>query len=105
VRTSAQLVDKLPGFAPAWCKWAPFAGDPSARLDAIERGLAAHPDGETMGMLQLNKAFTLNQLGDHQSAVALVREIAANPESTAAVEALAKDCLARGIVATPSQGV
>jgi tetratricopeptide (TPR) repeat protein len=85
-----QLVEKVPGFAPAWLDYAKFGETPEERLRRIERGLAAKPDAETYGMLKLNQAFVLQQLGQSAAAEATFRDLASNPKSTAAVEALAK---------------
>jgi tetratricopeptide (TPR) repeat protein len=90
-----QLVEKEPGFAPGWCDWVKFAGDPPERLAVIERGLAANPDLETKGMLKLNKALVLHAAGQLQSAIDLLRELASDPDSTTGVVVLAKDSLVR----------
>src|SRR5262249_4395306 len=58
------LVDKVPQFAPGWKELAILSTDKKERLAAIETGLAKKPDGETRGMLLLNKAIVLNQSGD-----------------------------------------
>jgi len=90
-----QFVDKYPGFAPAWQKFANVAEDASERLTAIERGLAADPDPETKGMLSLNKALTLLDSGDSEGGVEVLRALVSDQESTLATEALAKAMLER----------
>ena len=65
------------------------------KLAAIEKGLAAKPDGETKGILLINKALINYRLGDHEGAVRLLGELALDPASTYATEHLAKVTLAR----------
>ena len=57
---------------------------------AIERGLAANPDGETNGILQVNKALIRERKGDREGAVRLLGELALDPASTYATEHMAK---------------
>jgi hypothetical protein len=56
----------------------------------VEKGLAANPDSETKGILQINKAIALDRSGDHAGAVRLLGELALDPTSTFATEHLAK---------------
>jgi predicted Zn-dependent protease len=76
--------------APAWQKFADLATDTAARLDTIEKGLAADPDRGTKGLLLLNKALVLNGSGNQEAAVHVLSELVANPDSTLATEALAR---------------
>ena len=64
------------------------------RLAAIEKGLAANPDGETKGILLINKALIMDRSGGHEGAVRLLGELALDPASTYATEHLAKVTLA-----------
>ena len=89
-----QLVRGVPSFAPGWKELATLSEDDADRLAAIERGLAANPDGETKGILQINKALILNRKGEHEGAVRLLGELALDPASTSATERLAKFSLA-----------
>jgi tetratricopeptide (TPR) repeat protein len=89
-----KLVERTPGFAPAWKELADLSDDPAERLTAIEKGLATHPDAETKGALQINKALLLEHKGDHAGAVRLLGELALDPASTFATEQLAKVALA-----------
>jgi len=89
-----QLVNRLPGFAPAWKELAVIAEQGPERLAAIEKGLAAEPDAETRGMLQINKALEEDRQGEHEGAVRLLGELALDPKSTYATEHLAKATLA-----------
>jgi hypothetical protein len=79
--------------APGWLEWAHLAQSSDARLDAIERSLAANPDAGTKGMLLVNKAMIV-AAEDREAATCLLREIADDPASTAAAEALARERLA-----------
>jgi tetratricopeptide (TPR) repeat protein len=90
-----EFVERHPGFAPAWQKFADLAEDHSERLTAIERGLAADPDRETKGMLSLNKALALLGSGDSEGGIEVLRGLAMDQESTLATEALAKAMLER----------
>jgi len=86
----AQFVEKYPGFAPGWQKFADVADDNTLRLEAIEKGLAAKPDPHTKGMLLLNKALALNGSGSPDIAVRLLTELVASPDSAPDTEALAR---------------
>jgi tetratricopeptide (TPR) repeat protein len=88
------IVTRYPGFAPAWKQLAQLLDDPGARLDAIARGLEGRPDGETRGMLLINKALVHGQRGDRETAVAILGELALDPASTLGTETLAKAALA-----------
>ena len=89
-----QLIKRLPGFAPTWKEQAMQADTDAEKLAAIEKGLAANPDGETKGILLINKALIIERSGDHDGAVRLLGELALNPASTYATEHLAKVTLA-----------
>lgn len=86
----AQLVDKVPEFAPAWLDYEKLGTTPEERLRRIERGLAAKPDVQTHGLLRLNQALVLQQLGQPSAAEAIFKELAGDPKSTSTVEAWAK---------------
>jgi len=88
------LTEGLPTFAPAWRDFAILVEDDEEKLAAIEKGMAAIPDAETKGSLQINKALILNRRGDRDGAVRLLRELAVDPASTLATEHLAKFVLA-----------
>ncbi|HEY1067352.1 MAG TPA: tetratricopeptide repeat protein, partial [Pirellulales bacterium] len=90
-----RLLESSPGFAPAWKSAAVQTDDVAEKLAAIERGLAANPDGETQGILLLNKALVLDRTGDHEGAVRLLGELALDPASTLSTEQLAKAMLDR----------
>jgi hypothetical protein len=89
-----QLVKRVPGFAPAWKEQAMQADADADKLAAIEKGLAANPDGETKGILLINKALIMDRSGDHKGAVRLLGELSLDPASTYAAEHLAKVTLA-----------
>jgi tetratricopeptide (TPR) repeat protein len=91
------IVARFPAFAPAWKELAILLENPGDRLRAIEKGLEANPDGETSGMLLLNKALVLHQRGERDAAIAILGELALDPASTLATETLAKATLARVI--------
>jgi tetratricopeptide (TPR) repeat protein len=88
-----EMVKMIPQFAPAWKVFALLCDDDGERLTAIENGLAAQPDAETKGMLEINKALVLNLKGDHAAAVRLLGELALDPKSTFGTEHSAKAAL------------
>jgi len=85
-----QLVERLPGFAPGWKELAAISENDAEKLLATERGLAANPDSETKGILQINRAAILQRKGDREGAVRLLAELALDPASTYATEHMAK---------------
>ena len=52
------------------------------------------PDGETRGILLINKAVILHRRGDRDGAVKILGELALDPRSTLGTEALARATLA-----------
>jgi tetratricopeptide (TPR) repeat protein len=94
-QTITQLVDRVPNFAPGWQQFATLAATPQQRLERLDAGLKARPDAETRGMLQLNQAMVLRELGQHSAAEAILRDVAGNANSTLNAQALAKKLLAQ----------
>jgi tetratricopeptide (TPR) repeat protein len=88
-----EMVKTIPQFAPAWKIFATYCEDDGERLAAIENGLAARPDAETKGMLEINKALVLNLKGDHDACVRLLGKLALDPKSTFGTEHSAKAAL------------
>lgn len=88
------LVQRVPGFAPAWKELATISENDSEKTLAIERGLEANPDSETRGILEINKASILERRGDREGAVRLLGTLALDPASTYATEHMAKAILA-----------
>jgi tetratricopeptide (TPR) repeat protein len=84
------LVKHVPNFAPGWKEMTTLSTKDSEQEDAIDKGLAAHPDSETKGILQINKALILSRRGDKEGAIQMLGEIALNPTSTLATEQMAK---------------
>jgi tetratricopeptide (TPR) repeat protein len=93
----SQLVKRVPGFAPGWKEQAMQADTDAEKLAAIEKGLAANPDGETKGILLINKALIVDRSGDNAGAVRLLGELALDPASSYATEHLAKVTLANAV--------
>jgi len=89
-----QLVRRVPRFSQAWKELATQAHTDAENLAAIEKGLAANPDGETKGILLINKALATDRSGDHEGAVRLLGTLALDPASTFGTEHLAKATLA-----------
>ncbi|NJO13609.1 MAG: hypothetical protein HC872_09240 [Gammaproteobacteria bacterium] len=88
-----ELIKLVPRFAPAWKEQATQAGTDIESLGAIEQGLAANPDGETKGILLINKALIMDRSGDHEGAVQRLGELVLDPTSTYATEHFAKVAL------------
>lgn len=88
-----QLAERQPAFAPGLKERALLAEDDEERLQWIEKALAANPDGETKGILLINKALVLDRRGEKEAAVKLLGELALDPTSTFATEHLAKATL------------
>jgi tetratricopeptide (TPR) repeat protein len=89
-----KLVAAVPGFAPAWKELQVQLEDPTGRLDAIAKGLAADPDPETKGFLLINKALVLNLTGKEHEARDLLGAVALDRASPPDVEQSAKQALA-----------
>ena len=89
-----QMVERFPKFPAAWKDLALLQNDSKAKREMIEKGLSQTPDGETKGILLINKALTLNEQGERDSAVRILGELALDPESTLSTEHLAKVALA-----------
>jgi hypothetical protein len=89
------IVRRYPAFPPAWKELAPLVEDPDARWRAITKGLEGSPDGETRGVLLINKAVILLWRGQRPEAVRILGELALDPGSTLAAETLAKATLAQ----------
>lgn len=104
-----QVVKAYPRFPAAWKELAVLRPDDVVKLDAIERGLSENPDGETKGVLLINKAIILDRQGQRDAATRILGDLALDPQSTLATESLARftlrNMLARksGQAATPSR--
>jgi hypothetical protein len=63
-KTKGELLEKLavmaPKYPPMWKEKALASKTVSEKLQLIEKGLALEPDGETYGILMLNRAVLLN---------------------------------------------
>ncbi len=88
-----QIVTRLPGVAPAWKQLAALITDDNAKLEVLDRGLAANPDDETYGVLVLNKALVLGRRGEHDAARRLLEDLLADRRCTQGVEAMARASL------------
>jgi tetratricopeptide (TPR) repeat protein len=94
-RVLPNIVQRFPGFAPAWKDLALVLDDDPSRLRAIACGLDARPDPETRGVLLVNQAGILARRGERNTAIAILGELALAPDSTLAAEHLAKATLLR----------
>lgn len=93
-----QIVARFPRCAPAWQHLAGLLTGDDARLDALDRGLAASPDDETYGMLISNKALLLRRRGEDAEAQRLLQALVEDRRCTAGVEAVVKSFM--GVTAT-----
>jgi tetratricopeptide (TPR) repeat protein len=89
-----QLVEQVPSFAPAWKDLAIATDQDTERREAIRKGLAASPDAETKGMLQINEALALDAQGEHETGIRLLETLIRDETSTLATEHLASAALA-----------
>lgn len=89
------IVAKYPAFPAAWKELSSLLDDDDARLQAITKGLEHGPDGETKGMLLINKALILHRRGERNAAVEILGGLALDPQSTLGTEVLAKATLAQ----------
>jgi len=85
-----QFVEKYVRFAPGWYQLSSLVQKTDERLQAIENGLRANPDRLTRGMLELNKAGALSELGKREESMQLLKRLAEDGQLTAGVQALAK---------------
>jgi hypothetical protein len=88
------LVEQVPSFAPAWKDLAIATDQDTERREAIRKGLAASPDAETKGMLQINEALALDAQGEHETGIRLLETLIRDETSTLATEHLASAALA-----------
>jgi len=93
-KIARELTHRVPEFAPAWQQLSSLVEDDTEKLALLKKGLAARPDAETKGMLEINKALILDRQGDHEGAVRLLGQLALDPQSTFATEHMAKVTLA-----------
>ena len=89
-----ELLAAAPAFAPGWKELVSLLEDDAARLDAIERGLAAHPDAETRGILLINRALVLFNQGERDDAIEILGSLALDPASSLGAAEQAKAALA-----------
>jgi hypothetical protein len=75
---AAQLVQQFPTHAPAWELHAQFVENPAAKLEAIDRGLAARPDPDTRDSLLVQKALALDVLGERDRALKILESMSAS---------------------------
>jgi tetratricopeptide (TPR) repeat protein len=89
-----QITAKFPTFAPAWKELSSLLDDDDEKLQAITRGLAAHPDVETKGILTINKALILSRKNEYDEAVRLLGDLILDSNTTLGSLAMAKMTLA-----------
>jgi len=88
------IVARFPDFPPAWKQLSDLVTDPAERMQAVESGLAGAPDADTLGGLLVTKAGLMHHNGDHDAAIGILTELAADPASTLSTEAWARVALA-----------
>jgi hypothetical protein len=89
-----RILKDAPGFAAVWKEVAARTDNETQKLAALDRGLQAHPDSETIGILAANKAIILYHRGRHDEAIRLLGELALDPNSSLGTEFIAKSTLA-----------
>jgi tetratricopeptide (TPR) repeat protein len=85
-----QIVERYPGFAPAWKDLAALTDGDQEKLAALDHGLAGNPDDETYGVLISNKALVLGRLGRQAEGIRLIEALLADRRCTQGAEAMAK---------------
>ena len=85
-----KITQKVPNFAPAWKELAILLKDNDEKLEAIEQGLSQHPDAETEGILIINKAAILNDIGKKDEAKQLLGNLIFSSQTTTGNIELAK---------------
>ena len=93
-RILTQILEETPQLPLAWKELAVLLEDDEASLEAIDKGLSYQPDLETKGVLLVNKALILYRQGNENEAIAMLGELALDPESTVQTEHMAKATLA-----------
>ncbi|MFT5619351.1 MAG: tetratricopeptide (TPR) repeat protein [Arenicella sp.] len=86
------LVSTFPDFAPGWNKYAVFL-EGKERMDALEKGLSLDSDIQTKGSLLINKALSLSEVGNHETASEILMKIIFDSASTFGNIELAKFAL------------
>src|SRR5271157_3855476 len=89
-----KLLQRMPSLAPGWNKLAGLLEDDGAKLNAIDKGLSCKPDAGTRGTLLINKALIMRREGKRDEAIAILRQLASDPQSTLDTELNAKFALA-----------
>jgi tetratricopeptide (TPR) repeat protein len=97
-----QLVEKYPSFAAGWDLHANFVTDPRTRLEAIENGLGARPDRETLGSLLVRKAMAMSGL-DTGAAIEMLQRLVSDPTASLGTRAKAEFALAHLSPKTPER--
>ncbi len=91
------LTGLVPNFGPAWRLLASLLPDPQARIAVIERGVTADCDPETLGLLRVNKAVALGQLGREEDAIQLLGDIMFDEATTGLTYAMASSTLKQAV--------
>lgn len=76
------ITQKVPDFAPAWKELALLLDKPSEKLETINKGLSLTPDADTKGILLINKAALLNELGKKEEAKKVLGDLIFSPDVT-----------------------
>ena len=98
---AAQLVEKVPSFAPGWNEHADHVTDAVKHLEILENGLAASPDPLTRGLLMSKKAVTMSGLRDAGAAAGILQELASGSTRLLSTRAVAEFALTR-LLSKPS---
>jgi tetratricopeptide (TPR) repeat protein len=97
------IVDKWPDYAAGWERLAFFSKDNKEILDAVARGLAAHPDPFTRDSLRMRRALVANAQGRTADAIKALEKMLADPDLSMSIEAQIKIALP-GLRRSPAQG-
>jgi tetratricopeptide (TPR) repeat protein len=90
----AQLVERFPSCAVAWCEWSRHESNLERRLEILDKGLSANGDPDTRAALRVNKGLVLINLGQSDAGKALL--VSEANGASAAGRAMAEMSLQRG---------
>lgn len=91
----ANILEEYPNYAPAWVNYAGHLKDKKERLAALEKGLASDPDIETKGVLLVNKAFAMSQLGEKDAAIKILGQLMFDENTSKTNQEMARSVIAR----------
>ena len=87
------MVQNVPKFAPAWRDLGMLIANPEQAMQAVQNGVAANPDPDTLGTLLVKMSLIFHGRGDEEAALELSGNLALQPTSTCATRCSALHAL------------